>query len=241
MLSSRAPLATAARHTPRSRRIAVSAISLCTLCAQLGCMSPPASSSRSAVVAPIPEPVALGGIRVRMQSRPTDEPAASPTIVYLSANRPLPMSGGPVQLVEIGRNDDGLSPAFITTAIRQSVRFRVVDDIHHHLFSKSKTGAFDLGSLGKGESRRISFEKPGMLRLYCSLHPSENAALFVAPSPHFARVPDSGQAVLTGLLPGRYQLHAWSESRPSSVMDVEVRAGAFSRVEIQRPGRRAEN
>ena len=235
MLSIRAWLSTAARQVACSRHISLVVLSLLTICAQPGCTTSPAPSPPSVLPHSAPEPVSLGGIRVRLRPPAADGFATPTIVVYLAAERAQPVWQIPEQLVEIRRSGGGLSPVFIAVAVNQSLKFRVVDDIYHHIFSESNVGAFDLGSLGKGESKRVSFDKPGMLRLYCALHPSENATLYISPSTHFARIPASGEVVLGGLLPGRYQVHAWSESKPNSVTNVLVRSGAISRVEILKP------
>ena len=183
-----------------------------------------------------PEPIALGGIRIRLLG-PSDARASAPaTIVYLTTDRALPVSHNPTRVIEIKRDGGRLSPAFSAAAMRQSLKFRIVDDIHHRIFSESPVGPFDLGSLGRGQSSSVSFDKPGMLRLYCALHPGEDAALFISPSEHFAQVPANGEVVLSGLLPGRYQLHTWGESSPGSVVSVEIHPGSVSSVDVRRPG-----
>jgi plastocyanin len=235
MLSTDARPATGPRRLSRQQRTVTAALSLAALCAQLGCAQftfpTDATSPPIAQIPPAPLPVAPGSIRIRLDQGDLAE-AASPTVVYLATDRGMPVFEAPTQEIPIGRSAEGLSPAFAATAVNQSVRFRVVDDIHHHIFSKSEVGAFDLGPLGKNESKRIRFSKPGMRRLYCSLHPAENAALYVAPSPYFAQVPESGEVVLDGLLPGHYRVHAWSESGRPVVADVEVRPGAISQIAL---------
>jgi hypothetical protein len=177
----------------------------------------------------------LGSLRVRMQGPVDARATAAPTIVYLTTDHALPVTQRPTRVIEIKRNRGGLSPAFTAAAMRQSLKFRIVDDIHHQIFSESPVGPFDLGSLGRGQSSRVSFDKPGMLRLYCALHPGENAALYISPSEHFAQVPSSGEVVLGGLLPGSYALHIWSESSPGSVVSVEVHSDTVSSADIRRP------
>jgi plastocyanin len=213
----------------RSQHIAVIALSLLALCTSSGCATP----SRSIPLAR--PPAALGGIHVRMHWADTDGAASAPTVVYLTADRARPVSPSRERVVKIKQSGGQLSPAFFVAAVRQSLKFRVVDDIHHHIFSKSDVGPFDLGSLGEGESARVSFDKPGILRLYCTLHHSENATLYISPSPHFARIPASGEVVLDGLLPGRYELHTWSESRPDSSLDIVVYPSGVSLAEIRGP------
>ena len=117
MLSNGAPLATAARHAPRSRPIVFAALLLCAFCverAALGCASFPSLSLSPAARAPGPDPVALGGIRVRTHSATASQQqptiVANVTIVYLAAASGLPVSQMPEQLVEIGREGGMLSP-----------------------------------------------------------------------------------------------------------------------------------
>ena len=234
MLSTHARRATGPRRVSRKQRTATVALSLAALCVQLGCAQFISPTRRpSAQIPSAPMPVEPGSIRIRLDQADRAG-AASPTVVYLATDRGMPVFDAPTQEIPIGRSVGGLSPAFAATAVNQSVRFRVVDDIHHHIFSKSEVGAFDLGPLGKNESKRIRFSKPGMRRLYCSLHPSENSALYVAPSPYFAQVPASGEVVLHGLLPGHYEVHAWNESGRLVVADVEVRPGAISPIALHR-------
>ena len=170
--------------------------------------------------------MALGGIRVRMQGPEGGGGATIPTIVYLTAKPALPVSQSPTRVIEIKRDGGSLSPAFSVAIVGQSLKFQIVDEIHHQIFSESAVGPFNLGSLGKGQSGRVSFDKPGMLRLYCALHPGENATLYISPSAHFARVPASGEVVLSGLLPGSYALHTWTESAPESVVSVVIHPGS---------------
>ena len=239
MLSTQARPANAARRVPHWQEFATVVLALVALCVQTGCAGFVPVTIPSP--APLPEEAKApepGSVRVLVHGLDPSLAAETPTVVYLAnladlaTDREMPVFEAPSQEIAIGRNDSGLSPAFIAAAVEQSLMFRIDDDIHHHIFSKSEVGAFDLGPLGKNESKRISFHKPGMLRLYCSLHPSENAALYVAPSPHFAKVPASGEVMLRGLLPGRYQVHTWNESGPPLAAQVVVRPGAVSTVEL---------
>ncbi len=187
--------------------------------------------------APSPAPPALGGILGRIQPGLWDRAfdRSTPMLVYLSDAGLEPPAEASSTLAEIRRDGDALSPALLVVAVNQSVEFRITDDIHHRIFSYSDPGGFDLGPLGRGESRAIAFREPGVIRLYCSLHPSESAVIFVAPSPHFAKVPATGEVALSGLVPGRYRLRTWSDVLPSASLDVVVHPGRSTAVEIAIP------
>lgn len=200
--------------------------------------SPPAWLSRARVPASTPAPPTLGGILGHIDPGLDGHglDAATPMIVYLTSEGATPSVEATIAVAEIRRNGEALSPALLVVPVNQSVEFRVADEIHHRIFSYSDPGAFDLGPLGHGESRVITFREPGVIRLYCGLHPSESAVIFVAPSPHFAEVSATGEVALNGVLPGRYRLHTWSEALPSASLDVVVQAGRSTAVDISIPG-----
>lgn len=56
------------------------------------------------------------------------------------------------------------------------------DDPHfHNVFSLSDAKAFDLGSYPKGQSRRVTFDKPGKVDIECAIHPKMKMTVDVAP------------------------------------------------------------
>jgi len=215
--------------------LAVASLVLFPACAT---WPPPGLLSKLWGPAPSPAPPALGGILGRidpgLEGHAFD--GATPMIVYLSSAGAAPAVEASSVVAEIRRDGDALSPALLVVPVNQSVEFRVADEIHHRIFSYSDPGAFDLGPLGRGESRVITFREPGVIRLYCGLHPSESAVIFVAPSPHFAEVSATGEVAFSGLLPGRYRLRTWSEALPSASLDVVVYAGRSTAVDISIPG-----
>lgn len=53
----------------------------------------------------------------------------------------------------------------------ESVVFRNDDAFFHNIFSLSEGHSFDLGSFPRGESRKATFSKPGMIEVECAIHP----------------------------------------------------------------------
>lgn len=51
------------------------------------------------------------------------------------------------------------------------IRFKNEDPFFHNIFSLSDLKTFDLGSFPKGESKTITFEKPGKAEIECAIHP----------------------------------------------------------------------
>lgn len=51
------------------------------------------------------------------------------------------------------------------------IRFKNEDPFFHNIFSLSDLKTFDLGSFPKGESKTITFDKPGLAEIECAIHP----------------------------------------------------------------------
>lgn len=136
--------------------------------------------------------------------------------------------------------EKGLAPPVLAVASGDSIRLENATGIYHRLFSYSEANPFDLGVLRRGETRSVDLDAPGVVRIYCSLHPSERAVVFVAPSPHFATFrPPSGYEI-RDVPAGRYRLHAWSESAPAPSRTLTVPSGASVSAEISPPAAPAE-
>ena len=52
-----------------------------------------------------------------------------------------------------------------------TIAFLNEDPWFHNIFSLSDLKAFDLGSYPRGQSKSVTFEKPGKLDIECAIHP----------------------------------------------------------------------
>jgi plastocyanin len=154
-------------------------------------------------------------------------------LVYLE---PLDPNGAPAKAAQapvLRPGDGGLAPAVLAVPAGESVRFANPTDIHHRIFSYSESNAFDLGVVRRGETRSIELSNPGVVQIYCKLHPGERAVVFVAPSPYFAAFRPPRAYEIRDVPPGRYRLHAWSEGAAAATgRAVTVRPGATVAAEI---------
>jgi hypothetical protein len=128
--------------------------------------------------------------------------------------------------------EHGLVPAVLAVPAGRSIRVANDTEIYHRLFSYSESNPFDLGVLRRGEARSVRLAHPGMVRIYCSLHPAERALVFVAPSSYFATFRPPAAYEIEGVPPGRYRLHAWGESGSPASRAVTVRSGEAVAAEI---------
>ena len=59
----------------------------------------------------------------------------------------------------------------LTIKVGDSIKFLNEDPWSHNVFSLSATKNFDLGSYPKGQSKSVTFDKPGQVEIECSIHP----------------------------------------------------------------------
>jgi hypothetical protein len=77
----------------------------------------------------------------------------------------------------------------------------------------------------RGESPLVTFDDPGSIRFYCSLHQDETWDVFVSPSPHFARLDRRGAYRIDNVPTGDYELSIWSAAVDGGVRTVHVGPG----------------
>lgn len=103
------------------------------------------------------------------------------------------------------------------------VEFMNSDQVLHNIFAPPlETEGFDLGTWPRNETRRHTFEEPGVYVLLCAVHPDMEAFIVVVPTRHYALTDANGSFSIDGLAPGRYKLFAWHERCDPYESVVEV-------------------
>lgn len=114
-------------------------------------------------------------------------------------------------------------PRVLPVVVGTEVTFPNHDQIHHHVYSFSRTKTFEL-PLYKGESAPpVLFDQPGAAKIGCNIHDWMEAVIVVVPTPYFALTDGDGLFVLRDLPPGEYGVVAWHErQRAHSRQAVQV-------------------
>jgi plastocyanin len=132
----------------------------------------------------------------------------------------------------IHQRDARFDPAFLVVVAGQSVQLPNDDLIFHNVFSFSKPNDFDLGSYPRGTSRNVTFRYPGLVRIYCSIHESMSASVFVVPTPWHALAAADGSFAIRGVPAGAWRLRAWSWRLPGASREIAIASGRATRVEL---------
>jgi plastocyanin len=180
-----------------------------------------------ALVLGVSAPAFAGDVRGRVslgvQGVSLDD--TGPVVVYLeSAGAPLHFAL-PAHPLEIHQKDASFTPSFLVIAAGETVVMPNDDVIFHNVFSYSTPNDFDLGLYPRGDSRAKTFQYPGVVRIYCSIHESMNATIFVAPSIWHAVAGAHGEFAIRDVPPGKYRLRTWNRRLPPVSELIEVDGG----------------
>jgi len=115
------------------------------------------------------------------------------------------------------------------------VDFPNADDIYHNVFSLSSTRTFDLGRYPTGSSKSVTFNKPGVVQVFCHIHSDMSGIVFVLPNPFFARPDSAGTYAIENVPAGEYTLIGWHERTKPVAVKVRVTAGGTARVDFNLP------
>jgi len=124
------------------------------------------------------------------------------------------------------QRDRQFAPRLLAIPVGSTVAFPNFDPVYHNVFSLSPARAFDLGIFKNGESREVTFQKAGLIRLGCNLHANMSAHVVVVSAPHYVVTDERGRFRFRSLAPGKYRLRAWSENSTEPVArTIEIRTG----------------
>lgn len=128
-------------------------------------------------------------------------------------------------------------PQVLPVMVGTKVEFPNRDNLFHNVFSYSQAKEFDLGRYPRDDSRSVTFDRPGVVRVYCDIHSHMSATILVLKHPYFTSPDDSGVYVLSRVPPGRYRVVLWYDRDPAERKSVEVRAGEELQLDFTNQGR----
>jgi plastocyanin len=165
------------------------------------------------------------GVAVELGTDPEEDPIAferSHVAVYLDGVQDLTYTRVAQALIE--QKDRRFVPDLAVVPAGSTVSFPNFDPIFHNVFSLSKAKSFDLGNYPYGQTRFVTFTTPGIVAVYCHLHPNMAATIVVTPNRWAARVGENGAFTLRDVPPGTYAVVAWHKAVGTFRKTITLRA-----------------
>jgi len=123
-------------------------------------------------------------------------------------------------------------PRVVAVPVGMPVSFPNADPIFHNVFSVSGANHFDLGLYRSGRSKDRAFSAPGLVRVYCNIHPQMVGYVRVVDSSFTAVTGPAGIFSFDGVPAGERVVRAWCEAGGETSAVVMVRARQASPVAL---------
>lgn len=132
------------------------------------------------------------------------------TIIYLvrsgSASARLPSADATIAM-----NGRAFVPRVRVVPVGSKVSFPNQDPFSHNVFSTSPSARFDLGLYASGRSRDVDFRRPGVVPVYCNIHPRMTSFVVAVQTPYYVQADADGRWSIPNVPAGEYTVHFWHE------------------------------
>lgn len=157
----------------------------------------------------------------------------SGVVVWLDPVGALPRGASRPTRVTMEQKDKRFVPHVVAAQVGATVQFPNRDPIFHSAFSNFSGQIFDLGLYAPGTSRDVTFSRPGVVRIFCNIHPSMSAVIVVLRFPWFSASNETGAFAIRDVPPGEYRLHLFHERATQETLNsLERRVAVTGDMEL---------
>ncbi|HVQ29966.1 MAG TPA: hypothetical protein VMV21_10325 [Vicinamibacteria bacterium] len=155
-------------------------------------------------------PVAAGTVKGQLElveksgKKSTD---LTDAVVYLDGVKAKPRASQATMTMR-GKS---FTPRVVVIGVGGAVDFPNEDALFHNVFSVSGENRFDLELYKRPKSGQWVFQNPGIVRVYCNIHPQMSAVVVVRDNPYYVKAESDGSFAIADVPAGRYTLKAWHE------------------------------
>lgn len=170
---------------------------------------------------------------VRGQSKPTASSSFSGAIAV--AIEPLDTKVTPTlpdTPFVMAQENTSFVPNLLVVPIGSQVTFPNHDAFFHNVFSYSPPRSFDLGRYPKGESRTVTFDEPGVVRIFCEIHASMYASILVVPSDHYQIINAGDGFSFPNLADGHYRVVAVDAAGRRAKTEIELKGNSIGTISL---------
>ncbi len=124
-------------------------------------------------------------------------------------------------------------PAVLIVQKGTTVQFPNLDAFFHNVFSVTPDNSFDLGSYRQGETKGITMSKPGVVNVYCNMHPQMVGHILVVPNGNYVHAGKDGFFRLSNVPTGHHRIVAWAPDSKPTVAEADVNETEAVTVELE--------
>jgi plastocyanin len=109
-------------------------------------------------------------------------------------------------------------PHILAVPLGSTILFPNLDPIFHNVFSNFDGQIFDVGLYPPGNDQKVRFIRPGIVRVFCNIHPTMFAVIVVLKTPYIAVSNADGSFRFDGVRAGEYRLQVFHERATQEVL-----------------------
>jgi plastocyanin len=130
----------------------------------------------------------------------------------------------PLTKAVIDQRNKMFLPHVAVVTVGTTVEFPNNDSVFHNVFAYFNAKKFDLGMYPRGATKKVTFDKPGVVAILCNVHSEMSAYLYITESPYYTIADKQGRFRLRDVPPGTYTLRAWHETGATFTQSITLKA-----------------
>jgi len=150
-------------------------------------------------------------------------------VVWLEPTNPVASELRSLRRYRMEQKDKQFRPHVLAIPVGATVDFPNRDPIFHNVFSNYNGQVFDLALYRPNTSKDVVFKRPGIVRVFCNIHPTMSAIIAVLDTPWFAVTNSLGAFEMPDVPSGAYSLHIFHERATDETLRALVRAVSVDR------------
>jgi plastocyanin len=151
-------------------------------------------------------------------------PEVTNVVVYLEGSG-LDRAQRDSRSAVLDQRDATFIPHVVPIVKGSTVRIVNRDKTYHNVFSLSPIKKFNIGRRPTGEEVPVTFDKTGIIQVFCDIHSHMSAFILVLNNSMFVQPGADGTFTLDDVPPGKYTIQAWHERFSAAPQSVTVTPG----------------
>ncbi len=123
------------------------------------------------------------------------------------------------------QKDKTFEPHVLAITAGSTVSFTNQDEFFHNVFSLSKGNRFNIGRKKPKVSVKKTFDKPGIIKVFCDIHPQMNAIILCLETPYYSDVDEEGNYQIENVPNGTYTLSFYNPSVQMQDQTIDLTNG----------------
>jgi plastocyanin len=142
----------------------------------------------------------------------------SDVVVYVDGARIKPRPATATMVMK----GKAFNPHVVVVPVGGTVQFPNEDPIFHNAFSVSGENRFDMELYKRPKVGAFTFQHPGVVKVYCNIHPQMSAVVVVRDNPYFTKAASDGTFTVENVPAGTHTLRAWHDRAGEAGVQVTV-------------------